>query len=133
MQHRCIRLKLYSSEQEPGCPQALVDDEVDFPLQPNGDLDFHRVKLWWGIKLCAVRLDHVSGSYRPPSILSLNKVDPCEFCSIRQRAGVRCAARQALEPYNWKVFRQHDPNKISGIAVHNLSAGRQNQMDLICT
>jgi hypothetical protein len=39
---------------------------------------------------------------------------------------------QALEPYNWKVFQQGDPNKISGIAIHNLTAGRQNAMDLIC-
>lgn len=39
---------------------------------------------------------------------------------------------QALEPYNWKVFEQGDPNKISGIAIHNLTAGRQNAMDLIC-
>lgn len=39
---------------------------------------------------------------------------------------------QALEPYNWKVFQQGDPNKISGIAIHNLTAGRQNTMGLIC-
>lgn len=38
---------------------------------------------------------------------------------------------QALEPYNWKVFQQGDPNKISGIAIHNLTAGRQNAIDLI--
>ena len=48
-------------------------------------------------------------------------------------AGLRYAARQALEPYSLKVFRQRDPNKISGIAIHNLTAGRQNQMDLLCT
>jgi hypothetical protein len=40
---------------------------------------------------------------------------------------------QALEPYNWKVFRQYDPDIISGIAVHNLSAGQQNRIDLLCT
>jgi hypothetical protein len=39
---------------------------------------------------------------------------------------------QALEPYNSKDFQQGDPNKISGIAIHNLTAGRQNTMDLIC-
>lgn len=39
---------------------------------------------------------------------------------------------QALEPYNWKVFQQGDPNKISGIAIHNLTAGTQNAIDLIC-
>lgn len=55
--HRCIRLKLYSSQQEQfyGSQEAVVDDVVDFPLERNGDLDFERVKLWWGIKICAVR------------------------------------------------------------------------------
>jgi len=53
----CIRLKLYSSEQEEfyGSQESVVDDVVDFPLERNGDLDFERVKLWWGIKICAVR------------------------------------------------------------------------------
>jgi hypothetical protein len=48
---RCIRLKLFSSRQE-NCSDAVVDDEIDFPLSPSGDLDFHRVKLWWGIRTC---------------------------------------------------------------------------------
>ncbi|KAI0269732.1 hypothetical protein BGY98DRAFT_280268 [Russula aff. rugulosa BPL654] len=89
----CIRLKLYSSKQEQfyGSQEAVVDDVVDFPLERNGDLDFERVKLWWGVKICA-----------------------------------------ALEPYNCKVFQQGDPNKISGIAIHNLTAGTQNAIDLIC-
>jgi len=38
---------------------------------------------------------------------------------------------QALEPFNWKVFQQGDPNKISGIAIHNLTAGTQSAIDLI--
>lgn len=55
--HRCIRLKLYSSQQDEhyGSEEAVVDDVVDFPLGPNGDLDFERIKLWWGVKICAVR------------------------------------------------------------------------------
>ena len=50
-------MKLYSSKQEEyfGREDAVVDDVVDFPLGPNGDLDFERVKLWWGINICAVR------------------------------------------------------------------------------
>ncbi|KAF8267230.1 hypothetical protein EI94DRAFT_1731062 [Lactarius quietus] len=47
----CIRLKLFSSRQEDSS-DAVVDDEIDFPLSPSGDLDFHRVKLWWGIRTC---------------------------------------------------------------------------------
>jgi len=86
----CIRLKLYSSKQNSGDRVAVIDDEIDFPLQPNGDLNFHRVKLWWGVQLCA-----------------------------------------ALEPYSWKVFKSRDPKTISGIAVHNLTAGVQTKMDLI--
>ncbi|KAH8981508.1 hypothetical protein EDB86DRAFT_2975388, partial [Lactarius hatsudake] len=31
---------------------AAIDDEIDVPLSPSGDLDFHRVKLWWGIRTC---------------------------------------------------------------------------------
>jgi hypothetical protein len=57
--YRCIRLKLYSSRQDIASSEAVIDDEVDFPLRPNGDLDFQRVKLWWGINLCAVRFEHV--------------------------------------------------------------------------
>ena len=53
---RCIRLRLYSSEQpKDDDSAAVIDDEIDFPLEPNGDLDFHRVKLWWGIQVCSVR------------------------------------------------------------------------------
>ncbi|KAH9174368.1 hypothetical protein EDB89DRAFT_1952503 [Lactarius sanguifluus] len=48
---RCIRLKLFSSRQE-NSDDAVIDDEIDVPLSPNGDLDFHRVKLWWGIRTC---------------------------------------------------------------------------------
>ncbi|KAH9981542.1 hypothetical protein BJV74DRAFT_82157 [Russula compacta] len=44
------------------------------------------------------------------------------------RCGCPC---QALEPYNWKLFRQRDPNTISGIAVHDLSGGVQNKIDLL--
>ncbi|KAH9018796.1 hypothetical protein EDB83DRAFT_174750 [Lactarius deliciosus] len=47
----CIRLKLFSSRQE-NSDDAAIDDEIDVPLSPNGDLDFHRVKLWWGIRTC---------------------------------------------------------------------------------
>ncbi|KAH9058225.1 hypothetical protein EDB87DRAFT_1685548 [Lactarius vividus] len=47
----CIRLKLFSCKQE-NSANAVVDDEIDVPLSPNGDLDFHRVKLWWGIRIC---------------------------------------------------------------------------------
>ncbi|KAI9507740.1 hypothetical protein F5148DRAFT_75102 [Russula earlei] len=86
----CIRLKLYSSKQNPGDSVAVVDDEVDFPLEPNGDLNFHRVKLWWGVHLCA-----------------------------------------ALEPYSWKVFKPRNADVISGIAVHNLTAGWRSKIDLI--
>jgi hypothetical protein len=50
---RCIRLKLFSSMQD-NSNDAVVDDEIDFPLSPNGDLNFHRVKLWWGIRTCLV-------------------------------------------------------------------------------
>jgi hypothetical protein len=52
----------------------------------------------------------------------------------KNRNGLLCCpfpSLKALEPYNWKVFQQGDPNKISGIAIHNLSAGRQNAIDLI--
>jgi hypothetical protein len=38
-----------------GNGDAFLDDVVDFPLGPHGDLDLERVKLWWGIKMCAVR------------------------------------------------------------------------------
>jgi len=54
--YRCIRLKLYSSQKNSGDTVAVVDDEIDFPLESNGDLNFHRVKLWWGVRLCEVRL-----------------------------------------------------------------------------
>ncbi|KAH9023272.1 hypothetical protein EDB84DRAFT_1580496 [Lactarius hengduanensis] len=47
----CIRLKLFSSRQE-NSDDAAIDDEIDVPLSPNGDLDLHRVKLWWGIRTC---------------------------------------------------------------------------------
>jgi hypothetical protein len=33
---------------------------------------------------------------------------------------------------HWQALEQGDPNKISGIAIHNLTAGRQNAIDLIC-
>ncbi|KAH8985588.1 hypothetical protein EDB86DRAFT_2958068, partial [Lactarius hatsudake] len=45
---RCIRLKLLHENSD----DADFDDEIDVPLSPNGDLDLHRVKLWWGIQTC---------------------------------------------------------------------------------
>jgi hypothetical protein len=57
--YRCVRLRLYSSEQPKADDSAAaIDDEVDFPLEPNGDLNFHHVKLWWGIEVCTVRFSH---------------------------------------------------------------------------
>ncbi|KAH9976379.1 hypothetical protein BGW80DRAFT_916112 [Lactifluus volemus] len=90
----CIRLRLYSSDQPKGDDSAaLIDDEIDFPLEPNGDLDFHRVKQWWGIQVCT-----------------------------------------PLLPYSWDLFTKNDTkniDKISGIAVHNLTAGYQRKMSLL--
>ncbi|KAI0253690.1 hypothetical protein BJV78DRAFT_1299804 [Lactifluus subvellereus] len=87
----CIRLRLYSSEQpKDDDSAAVIDDEIDFPLEPNGDLDFHRVKLWWGIQVCT-----------------------------------------PLEPYRWDLFLPGEPNKISRIAIHNLTAGTQNRVSLL--
>ncbi|KAH9959072.1 hypothetical protein BC827DRAFT_1384862 [Russula dissimulans] len=85
-----IKAVLQQAKKNSGDREAVIDDEIDFPLQPNGDLNFHRVKLWWGVHLCA-----------------------------------------ALKPYSWKVFKSRDPKTISGIAVHNLTAGVQTKMDLI--
>lgn len=68
--YRCIRLVLHSSKQETSSNAAVVDDEVDFPLQPNGDLDFHRVKLWWGIQICAVRFKILQFRYPLPTEMS---------------------------------------------------------------
>ncbi|KAF8262697.1 hypothetical protein EI94DRAFT_1743026 [Lactarius quietus] len=86
----CIRLKLFSSRQEDSS-DAVVDDEIDFPLSPSGDLDFHRVKLWWGIRTCL-----------------------------------------PLEPFSWKVFQPRDRKTISGVAIHNLTYGKQNNLFLLC-
>jgi len=47
----CVRLKLFSSRQE-NSSDAVVDDEIDFPLSSTGELDLHRVKLWWGVRTC---------------------------------------------------------------------------------
>jgi hypothetical protein len=128
---------LYSSKQEEfyGNQESVVDDVVDFPLGRNGDLDFERVKLWWGIKMCAVRDIEAKNArscfYSPCRGTTLidddmaNKHRDCLLCCPSP-------SLKALEPYNWKVFQQGDPNKISGIAIHNLTAGRQNAMDLIC-
>ncbi|KAH9012110.1 hypothetical protein EDB84DRAFT_1680780 [Lactarius hengduanensis] len=44
----CIRLKLLQENSD----DADFDDEIDVPLSPNGGLDLHRVKLWWGIRTC---------------------------------------------------------------------------------
>jgi hypothetical protein len=135
---RCIRLKLYSSKQEEffGSQEATVDDVVDFPLGRNGDLDFERVKLWWGIKICAVR-DFEAKNAHSCFLLSLSwrttLID--DDMAKKLRDALSCCPShhwQALEPYNCNVFQQADPNKISGIAIHNLTAGRQNAMDLIC-
>ncbi|KAH9018804.1 hypothetical protein EDB83DRAFT_175434 [Lactarius deliciosus] len=52
----CIRLKLLHKNSD----DADFDDEIDVPFSPNGDLDFHRVKLWWGTRTCRVRSLHPS-------------------------------------------------------------------------
>lgn len=130
-------MKLYSSKQEEyyGSQVSVVDDVVDFPLGRNGDLDFERVKLWWGIKICAVRDFEAKNAHScfcsPRRGTTLIDDD----MAIKHRDDLLCCSphhRQALEPYNWEVFEQGDPNKISGIAIHNLTAGRQNAMDLLC-
>lgn len=92
---------------------AVVDDEVDFPLSPNGDLDFHRVKLWWGIRTCLVRF----------FMFQLPRVFPFMIFGYYS---------QPLEPFSWKVFQPRDRKTISNVAVHNLTYGRQNNMFLIC-
>ncbi len=128
-------MKLYSSKQEEyyASQEAVVDDVVDVPLGPNGDLDFERVKLWWGIKICAVR------DFQTKNVHSRFYIPCCRTTLIddemvgKQNTCLLCTRYwQALEPYSWKVFQQGDPNKISGIAIHNLTAGRQNAIDLIC-
>ncbi|KAH8981778.1 hypothetical protein EDB86DRAFT_2974355 [Lactarius hatsudake] len=60
---RCIRLKLFSSRQE-NSDDAAIDDEIDVPLSPSGDLDFHRVKLWWGIRTCLVLSPKATDEYK---------------------------------------------------------------------
>ena len=127
-------MKLYSSKQEQfyGSQEAVVDDVVDFPLERNGDLDFERVKLWWGVKICAVRDFEAKNAH---SCFCL----PCRGTTLidddvanKNRDVTPPHLWQALEPYNCRVFQQGDPNKISGIAIHNLTAGTQNAIDLIC-
>ncbi|KAI0264240.1 hypothetical protein BC834DRAFT_276887 [Gloeopeniophorella convolvens] len=89
LESRCIRVRLYSSQQKKR-EVAFIDDEVDFPLEPNGGLNLRRVKLYWGINLSA-----------------------------------------PLEPYSWKLFKPCKHDQLSGVAVHNLSDGRRNLIELL--
>jgi len=125
---------LYSSKQEEfyGSQEAVVDDVVDFPLGRNGDLDFERVKLWWGMKICAVRDFEAKNAHSCFCFLCRGITLINDDMANKHRDIVLPHHWQALEPYNWEVFQQGDPNKISGIAIHNLTAGRQNAVDLIC-
>ena len=126
--HRCIRLRLYSSNQPKGDDSAaLIDDEIDFPLEPNGDLDFHRVKLWWGIQVCTVRFSQTYILFLPFVSKKTMKTKP--------NTRAFCVPHQPLLPYSWDLFTKSDAkniNKISGIAVHNLTAGYQRKMSLLC-
>ncbi|KAH8981514.1 hypothetical protein EDB86DRAFT_2975433, partial [Lactarius hatsudake] len=69
---RCIRLKLLHENSD----DEDFDDEIDVPLSPNGDLDLHCVKLWWGIRTCQFTTSPTaakttcSSSVRPPHLSS---------------------------------------------------------------
>jgi hypothetical protein len=52
-----------------------------------------------------------------------------------KHARLFCAPHQPLLPYSWDLFTKNDTkniDKISGIAVHNLTAGYQRKMSLLC-
>ncbi|KAI0301743.1 hypothetical protein B0F90DRAFT_1816956 [Multifurca ochricompacta] len=99
--------KLLSSKQENN-DEAVVDDEIDFPLEPNGDLNF--------------TVSSYGGALRPAwCVYSTPSPTPIFLPPITY----------PLEPYSWKIFQPRDRKKISGVAVHNLTYGKQNNIFLI--
>ncbi|ETW74684.1 hypothetical protein HETIRDRAFT_108584 [Heterobasidion irregulare TC 32-1] len=46
----CIRVQLYATI--PAVAYGPCLDQVDFPLEPNGDFDLHQVKVWWDLPKC---------------------------------------------------------------------------------
>ncbi|KAH9039802.1 hypothetical protein EDB85DRAFT_222232 [Lactarius pseudohatsudake] len=83
-----IRLKLLQENSD----DADFDDEIDVPLSPNGDLDLHRVKLWWGIRTCRVR------SFHPSHIFPLHQRSSSHSSHSAGKSSTRAIAKRSRAP-----------------------------------
>ncbi|THH14491.1 hypothetical protein EW146_g5834 [Bondarzewia mesenterica] len=75
----CIRVRLYNSKEALARRKCWLD-QVDFPLDSNGNFNLQQINAWWGIQDC-----------------------------------------KPIDPIRWRLFESADPNRLSPLAVNNLT------------